>query len=96
MWGSASTVAERLGDEIAHLQTTTRTITFNFPFDPATVVENFRAYYGPALRAFDSLDAEGQRALRTELEQLWSQHNRATGNTTRVDSTYLEVVAVRR
>lgn len=96
MWGNASTVAERLGDEIAHLQTTQRTITFNFPFDPAAVVESFRMYYGPALRAFDSLDTEGQRALRTELEQLWSQHNRAAGNATRVDSTYLEVVAVRK
>jgi 2-polyprenyl-3-methyl-5-hydroxy-6-metoxy-1,4-benzoquinol methylase len=96
MWGNETVVAERLGSEIAHLQCTPRTITFRFPFDPAAMVEAFRAYYGPALRAFDSLDDDGQFALRRDLEQHWSQNNRATNGTTVVDSTYLEVIAVRR
>ena len=96
MWGSEAVVAERLGSEIAHLHTTLRTITFNFALDPAATVECFRTYYGPALRAFDSLDADGQDALREELTQLWAQHNRATNGTTEVDSTYLEVIAVRK
>ena len=96
MWGNETIVAERLGSEIAHLHSTTRTITFNFPFDPAATVQAFRTYYGPTLRAFDSLDDDGQSALRRDLEQLWSQHNRATDGTTEVDSTYLEVIAVRR
>ena len=96
MWGNETVVAARLGSEIAQLHSTPRTITFRFPFGPAAAVEAFRLYYGPALRAFDSLDDDGQRELRHDLEQHWSQHNRAADGTTVVDSTYLEVIAVRR
>jgi SAM-dependent methyltransferase len=96
LWGVEATVAERLGSEIAELQCTPRTITFNFPFDAAATVEAFRAYYGPTLRAFDSLSLEAQRFFRSDLEQLWSQHNRGQNDTTQVDSTYLEVVAIRK
>jgi SAM-dependent methyltransferase len=96
LWGSEATVAERLGSEIAELRCTPRTITFTFPFDAAATVEAFLVYYGPTLRAFGSLSTEGQRLLRSDLEELWSRHNRATDGTTLVDSTYLEVIAVRK
>jgi hypothetical protein len=33
-------------------------------------------------------------ALRLDLERLWWEHNRAKDGTTRVESEYLEVVAV--
>lgn len=93
LWGIEANVAERLGSQIAELRCTPRTITFTFPVDPATTVEYFRRYYGPTLRAFDSLDAEGQAALRADLVAHWASHNRATDNTTRVEATYLEVLA---
>jgi ubiquinone/menaquinone biosynthesis C-methylase UbiE len=96
LWGSEATVAERLGDQIAALHCTPRTITFNFPFSPAATVEYFRTYYGPTLRAFATLSADAQEALRSDLEQLWTQHNRIQGGATQVDSTYLEVIAIRR
>lgn len=96
MWGMEATVAERLGSEIAELRCTARTITLNFPFDPETTVECFRTYYGPTLRAFDSLGLEPQLALRSELEELWTKHNRGQDGTTQVDSTYLEVIAFRK
>jgi ubiquinone/menaquinone biosynthesis C-methylase UbiE len=96
LWGSTTTITERFGDQVAQLHTTPRMITFNFPFDPAATVECFRTYYGPTVRAFDSLSDEDQRSLRSELEQHWSQHNRATDGTTQVDSIYLEVIAVRK
>ena len=35
-----------------------------------------------------------QAALRRDLEQLWSEHNRATDGTTRYDAEYLEVEAI--
>ncbi len=87
---------ERLGNEVTDLRFTTRTITFNFPFDAAATVESFRTYYGPTLRAFDALSPEAQNAFRSDLEQLWTAHNRATDGTTQVDSTYLEVIAIRK
>jgi hypothetical protein len=59
------------------------------------VVEYFRMYYGPAQRAFVALDENGQAAMRKELEQLWSDNNKATDGTTDVDAEYLEVVAIR-
>jgi len=95
-WGNEATVAERLGDQMADLRCTPRTITFHFPFSPAATVEYFRTYYGPTLRAFATLSSEAQDALRSDLEQLWAQHNRSTNGTTQVDSTYLEVIAVRK
>ncbi|MDQ3221505.1 MAG: SAM-dependent methyltransferase, partial [Acidobacteriota bacterium] len=39
-------------------------------------------------------DADGQAALRADLEQLWTDNNRATDGTTEVESEYLEVRAI--
>jgi ubiquinone/menaquinone biosynthesis C-methylase UbiE len=95
-WGDEGMVAKRLGNQIAQLQCTPRTITFHFPFSPAATVEYFRTYYGPTLRAFATLSADAQEALRSELVQLWTEHNRSGNGITQVDSTYLEVIAVRK
>lgn len=94
-WGDEETVRERLRDGIADLQLTRRMADFKYPFPPAEVVETFRMYYGPTQRAFDALDSDGQAALRKDLEQLWSEHNQATDNTTLSQGEYLEVVATR-
>jgi 2-polyprenyl-3-methyl-5-hydroxy-6-metoxy-1,4-benzoquinol methylase len=96
LWGVEASVAERLGSQMAELRCTPRTITFNFPFDAAATVECFRVYYGPTVRAFASLSPEAQDGLRGDLEQLWAQHNRAQDGATQVDSTYLEVMAIRK
>jgi hypothetical protein len=89
-------VAERLGSQVADLRCTPRTITFNFPFDAAATVECFRTYYGPTLRAFAALNPEAQQGLRSDLEQLWTQHNRVQDGTTQVESAYLEVMGTRK
>ena len=94
-WGDEETVRERLRDGISDLKFTRRMCAFKFPFAPAEVVEFFRAYYGPTQRAFGALDENGQAALRKDLEQLWSENNKATDGTTHVDAEYLEVVATR-
>jgi len=41
------------------------------------------------------LDADGQNALRHDLDQLWAENNRATDGTTAVESEYLEVRAIK-
>jgi len=92
-WGDQETVKERLNNGIADLQMTPRTCVFNLPFSPAEVVEFFRTYYGPTEKAFGALDENGKAALRGDLEQLWSRHNRATDGTTVVEGEYLEVIA---
>jgi len=95
LWGTEAAVAERFADGIAGLATTRQSLFFTFPFGPVETVECFRLYYGPTQKAFESLDIVGQRALRSDLEALWSDHNQATDGTTRVESEYLEVRAIR-
>lgn len=95
LWGKEDVVPERLSDGISDLQMTRQKIMFTYPFGPAEVLEHFRKFFGPTQKAFESLDADGQAALRSDLEQLWTEHNQATGGTTQVESEYLEVRAVK-
>jgi len=95
LWGTEDAVRARLGG-VSSLTFTRRLITFEYPFDPAQVVSEFRLWYGPTLRAFASLDHLNREGLRRDLEQLWTENNRADDGTTRVQSEYLEVVAVVR
>ena len=95
LWGDEATVRERLRDGVAELTLTKRLYPFYYSFPPSEAVEHFRTYYGPMNRAFNALDEPGQDALRGDLERLWTEHNTATDGTTRYDSEYLEVVAVR-
>lgn len=95
-WGDEATVRERLRNGVAQLQLTRRLYPFHYPFAPSEVVEFYRTYYGPINRAFATLDAAGQAALRRDLEQLWTEHNRATDGTTHYEAEYLEVIAIRK
>jgi SAM-dependent methyltransferase len=95
LWGDEDTVKERMREGTAGLRLARRVISFNFPMTPSEVVEYFRLWYGPTQRAFEALKPEGQAALRGELERLWSENNRATDGATRVESEYLEVLAIR-
>jgi SAM-dependent methyltransferase len=95
LWGVEDTVRERLRDGIGDVCLTRRKCRLKYPFPPAEVVEFFRVYFGPTQRAFESLDAGGQAALRSDLERLWSEHNQATDGATDVEGEYLEVVATR-
>jgi SAM-dependent methyltransferase len=95
LWGDETTVRDRLREGIAGLKCSLNFYHFDYPFPPDAVVEFFRTNYGPMSRAFESLDANGQQNLRSELVSLWSAHNKAANGTTRVDAEYLEVIATR-
>lgn len=94
-WGDEATARERLADGSAKVETTKRLYPMVYPFPPADVVEFFRVYYGPTNRAFAALDENGQNALRTDLEQLWTANNQAADGSTHVEAEYLEVEAIR-
>jgi 2-polyprenyl-3-methyl-5-hydroxy-6-metoxy-1,4-benzoquinol methylase len=95
-WGDEATVRSRLRHGFADARLTRRIALMRYPFPPAETVEFFRQYYGPTQRAFASLDAAGQAALRQDLVELQTAHNIArTPDTTEVAAEYLEVVAVR-
>lgn len=94
-WGMEDLVRERFSEGISNLEMRRVPITFHFDMPPADVVEHFRKFFGPTQKAFESLDEAGQAALRKDLVELWEQHNKATDETTEVESEYLEVRAVR-
>jgi SAM-dependent methyltransferase len=95
-WGDEATARERLQGGAARVDVARHRYPMRYPFPPAEVVEFFRAYYGPTNRAFAALDDAGQRALRGDLEQLWTASNLAADGTTHVEAEYLEVSVLRR
>ena len=95
LWGDEATVCDRLREGIADLKFALRVYHFDYPFPPDAVVDFYRTNYGPMSRPFASLDVNGQEKLRSELVRLWSAHNNADGDTTKVDAEYLEVIATR-
>ena len=93
-WGVAEVVRERLAG-VASIGSVRRRIAFTYPFAPAGTVRLFRDCYGPITRTFAALPAERQALLEEDLVRLWEGNNLATDGTTRVESEYLEVIAVR-
>jgi ubiquinone/menaquinone biosynthesis C-methylase UbiE len=97
LWGDEATVKERFKDGIQELKLTKRIYpSWTYPFSAPEVVEFFRQNYGPMQRAFAALEPEKQTLLRQDLEEVFSNHNRATDGTTRLESEYLEIVAIRQ
>jgi ubiquinone/menaquinone biosynthesis C-methylase UbiE len=95
LWGDESTVRERFGFHVSDLRLTRVLYQFDYPFSSAEVVEFFRQNYGPTTRAFATLGEDDRAALRKELVELWTSHNKASSPArTIVDAEYLEVVAV--
>jgi ubiquinone/menaquinone biosynthesis C-methylase UbiE len=95
LWGTEERLRELLGEGVASLEVTQRSFMWRFP-SARHFVEHFRSYYGPTLKAFEALDADGQEALAKDLEELLEHWNISDGSTLMVPSDYLEVVAVRR
>ncbi len=95
LWGDETTCRQRLGACVRNMKFTRYMYPLEYPFAPAKVVDFFIEYYGPTNRAFGSLNAVGQIALRDDLTALWTRNNRATDGTTQVFSEYIELIGVR-
>jgi SAM-dependent methyltransferase len=95
LWGVEASVREYLGAGVAEFRATPRILTLAFPFDPAAVADLYITHLGVIQRAYVNLDPARQAALRHELEQFFSDNNRADDGTTRLDAECLEVVATR-
>ena len=95
LWGDEATVRERLGDEVSEINFERRLISLSFPFGVPETIEFWREFYGPTHKAFAALDANGQAALRRDLEKLWAENNLSSDGSTHVRSEYMEVTAVR-
>ena len=96
LWGDEEKVKERLGEGVSVIKFERPSIVFAFPFDVAATIEFWREFYGPTNKAFAALDADGQAALRRDLENLWTENNLASDGSTLVKSEYLQITAIRR
>lgn len=96
LWGDEQTVRERFGEAVSEINFVPRSIRFEFPFGVAQTIEFWREFYGPTHKAFAALDAEGQAALRADLEKLWADNNLSGAeDETVVEAEYLEITATR-
>jgi ubiquinone/menaquinone biosynthesis C-methylase UbiE len=95
LWGTQQRLAELFGDEIQSMMINRRQFVFRYR-SAEHWLEVFRTYYGPVLKAFDALDAEGQAGLARDLTELLERFNQGGSETLAVPSEYLEVVATRR
>lgn len=69
---------------------------FTFRFRSAEdYFETFKAYYGPLVKAWGALDADGRASLRQQLVALADGANRKTNSALTIASEYLEVVITR-
>ncbi|MBL8547600.1 MAG: methyltransferase domain-containing protein [Hyphomonadaceae bacterium] len=100
-WGVESNVIERFGaagvpaEDIACER---QTYTFNFAGEPKAFVNEFRAFYGPTMNAFEAAEKNGKAdALRAELETLFDAQNRSPrAGATSIPATFLRVTVKRR
>jgi len=93
-WGTDARVQELLGSD-AKVETERRHFTFRFR-SAEDYFETFKEFYGPLVKAWAALDADGQRSIRDQLVALANGANRNTGGALTIDGEYLEVVATRR
>jgi ubiquinone/menaquinone biosynthesis C-methylase UbiE len=95
LWGDEKIVRQRLGGYASEIRTIRQTAEFEFPFPPREVVQFFRQHFGPMQVSFPRLPADAQAAYIQDLENLWNEHNEATGERTSVRGEYLQVIATR-
>lgn len=95
LWGTEERVRELLGDRVSSLTPKRRAFVFRFR-SPEDLVDTFRTYYGPTLKAFEALEEDGRGRLYDDFLALVRRYDRGQDGAVAIPSDYLEVVAVRR
>lgn len=95
LWGTEERLRELFSERVTSLQTIRRNFLFRYR-SPQHWLEVFRGYYGPMLKAFESLDGAGQQRLAADLLEVADRFNQACDGTLVAPAEYLDVVAVKR
>jgi hypothetical protein len=95
LWGTEAHLRDLFGDAIAEISAVKRQYTFRAS-SPESFIDYWRRFYGPTLKAFETVGPAGADALETDLLELIAAHNRADDGTMVVPNEYLEAVIVTR
>jgi len=95
LWGTRARVTEMFGAAASAIKAEPRNFMFRYR-SAEHLLEIFKTYYGPMLKAFAALDEGGQRGLRSDLLALIGRMNRAEDGTMVVPGEYLEIVVTKR
>jgi hypothetical protein len=91
-WGDEAYLDSLFGNITASVANYRRTAVFRFRSAEENV-DFFRTYYGPTLRAFESLDPQGRDSLRNDLLALARRYDRNGGTgPVAIAGDYLETV----
>ena len=93
LWGTEDHLRKLLGTGIDELRIVPRDYVFRYR-SADHFLDVFRTYYGPMLKAFETLDDAGREGLAADLRQLLSASNTSSDRLV-IPSTYLQVVATR-
>lgn len=89
LWGTKMHIQELFG--VAPSKVEVKNFMFRYRSDEHWL-GTFKTFYGPVLKAFESLDAEKSRALTDDIKTLIKWFNRAQDGTMVVPAEYLQVV----
>ena len=93
-WGTEERVRELLGAGVSSLRMNRRDFVFRFR-SPEDWLTYFKKYFGPTIRAFETVAPEKRPEMEREILDLARSFNISGDDTLVVPAEYLEVVAVR-
>lgn len=95
LWGTKARLEEMFGRTASDISAEPRMFVFRYR-SPDHMLDVFKSFYGPMVKAFAALDANGQAALRRDLLALIGEFNHADDGTVVAHSEYLEAVITKR
>jgi len=93
-WGTEEFLETHFGDKVKSISVTRREFNFRYQ-SPQHWLDVFATYYGPTLKAFQSLDDIHRKSLQDDILALIATHNRSGDASMIVPSEYLEIVISR-
>ncbi len=95
LWGTEDRLRELFASNIVSMRADKRMYVFRYR-SPEAYLAYWRRFYGPTLKAFETVGEDGREALERDLLELIATFNRAQDGTMVVPTEYLETVIVTR
>jgi ubiquinone/menaquinone biosynthesis C-methylase UbiE len=94
-WGTDQGLAELFGDQARATRAAPQIFHQHYR-SVEHALEVFRTYFGPTMRAYETVGAAGEAELTDALLEVFRRYNRATDGTARLECQYLQALITRR